>query len=407
MIKSTDDTVDMTTGIKSSAEQNEEQITREDNALNVSDAHENTYASTSVKVTVIIPIYNACDYIRPALDSVLDQTFSEFEIICVDDGSTDRSLDIIKEYQKRDGRVRIVTETNAGPGLARNNGLRRARGEYVVFLDADDFFEPTLIEDMYTEAKEKDLDIVIAEYDIYNSKKAMFRANAESSHGSIYEGGRVTSKNEYPNVILQSNTGSAWNKMFRKSFLSEKQITFLEEVKMFEDVYFTVCALAFAERVGKIDKILMHHRVYSEQSRARLFKRYFAQVPAVYERIKAFLMRGGMYEPLANGFLNLSVSRCYTIYSMLTSDEREQFWDMLHERYVDALGWTDREAGEFEKSEYCSFCANIQLYNYAQYAKRTSKGLKLRLDRLAQKFKQSKRWNKFKAFFVKKKKENK
>lgn len=405
MINSTEDTAALKDGINSSAEQNEERI--EEATRNTTSEQENAPSQPAVKVTVIIPIYNACDYIRPALDSVLEQTFSDYEVICVDDGSTDRSLDIIKEYQQRYSRIRIVTETNAGPGLARNNGLRRARGEYVVFLDADDFFEPTLIQDMYEEVKSKDLDIVIAEYDIYNSKKAVFRANAESNHGGIYADGKVTSKNEYPDVILQSNTGSAWNKMFRKSFLIEKKITFLEEVKMFEDVYFTVCALAFAERVGKVDKILMHHRVYSEQSRARLFKRYFAQVPAVYEKIKAFLMKGGMYEPLANGFLNLSVSRCYTIYSMLTSDERVDFWDLLHEKYVDALGWTDREAIEFEKSEYCSFCANVQLYSYAQYAKRSSKGLKLRLDRLAQKFKQSKRWNKFKSLFAKKKKENK
>lgn len=359
--------------------------------------------TAQVKVSVIIPIYNACDYIRPALDSVIDQTLKEIEIICVDDGSTDRSLDIVKEYRKRDERIRIVTETNAGPGLARNNGLRRARGEYVLFLDADDFFEPTLAEDMYCEAVRNDLDITIAEYDIYNSKKATFRPNAESDHSKIYEGGKVTGKNEYPDFILQSNTGSAWNKLFKRSFLLEKQISFLEDVKMFEDVYFTVCALAFAERVGKIDKVLMHHRVYSEQSRARLFKKYYAQVPEVYAKIKAFLMRGGMYEPLAKSFLNLSVSRCYTIFSMLHSDERESFWNMLHNEYLPALGWQDRAAEEFEKTEYCSFCANVQLYTYAQYEKRSSKGLSLRLDALAATFRSSKRWNRFKSFFSRKK----
>ena len=359
--------------------------------------------TAEVKVSIIIPIYNACDYIRPALDSVLDQTLKELEIICVDDGSTDRSLDIIKEYGKRDGRIRIVTETNAGPGLARNNGLRRARGEYVLFLDADDFFEPTLAEDMYSEAVAKNLDITIVEYDIYNSKKAIFRPNAESDHSRIYDGGKVTGKNEYPDCILQSNTGSAWNKLFKRSFLLEKQIAFLEDVKMFEDVYFTVCALAFAERVGKIDKVLMHHRVYSEQSRARLFKKYYTQVPEVYAKIKAFLMKGGMYEPLAKGFLNLSVSRCYTVFGMLPSDKKDEFWDMLHNDYLLLLGWQDRAAEDFEKIEYCSFCANVQLYTHAQYEKRSSKGISLSLDTLGAKFRTSKRWNKFKSLFLRKK----
>ena len=86
-----------------------------------------------------MPIYNAYDYLRPSLDTVLDQTLREIEVICIDDGSTDRSLDIIKEYQERDDRVRIVTENNAGVSTARNKGIIRARGEYLIFLDADDF----------------------------------------------------------------------------------------------------------------------------------------------------------------------------------------------------------------------------------------------------------------------------
>ena len=103
----------------------------------------------NIKVSVIVPIYNAEAYLRPALDSILDQTLREIEIICVDDGSTDGSLKIIKEYQKKDARIRIVTQNNAGPGSARNNGMRRSRGEYVSFLDADDFFDANFLEKMY------------------------------------------------------------------------------------------------------------------------------------------------------------------------------------------------------------------------------------------------------------------
>ena len=103
-------------------------------------------SNVEIKVSVIVPIYNAGDYLRPALDSILTGTLENIEIICVDDGSTDSSLDIVKEYLEKDSRVRIITETNAGPGHARNNGLKRARGEYVAFLDADDFLEPTFLD---------------------------------------------------------------------------------------------------------------------------------------------------------------------------------------------------------------------------------------------------------------------
>ena len=87
---------------------------------------ETTMDNNDIKVSVIIPIYNAYDYLRPAMDSVLDQTLRDIEIICIDDGSTDKSLEILKEYQKSDDRVRIITETNAGPALARNKGISRA-----------------------------------------------------------------------------------------------------------------------------------------------------------------------------------------------------------------------------------------------------------------------------------------
>ena len=354
-----------------------------------------------IKISVIVPIYNACKHLRPALDSILAQTLREIEIICVDDGSTDTSLDMLKIYQKMDNRIRIVTETNAGPGHARNNGLKRARGKYVAFLDADDFFEPEMLEKLYVHAEENDLDIAIARYDIYDNKKGKFVANIESEHGKIFEGGAITSKNEYPDYILQSTTGAAWNKLFKRSFISEKSITFTTEAMIFEDVYFTVSALAFAERVARIPDILVHHRIYSQQSRVRSFRKYYIQVPGVFLKIKEFLMKGGMYQPLAKGFLNLSCSRCYHTYNLLKSDDRELFWNMLHDGMNEMLGWEDHEAEDFENKEVCEFSANVEMYTYEQYKRRLAMGRKLDKEKLSETLKQNKRRKRIKAFFAK------
>lgn len=354
-----------------------------------------------IKISVIVPIYNACKHLRPALDSILAQTLREIEIICVDDGSTDTSLDMLKIYQKMDNRIRIVTETNAGPGHARNNGLKRARGKYVAFLDADDFFEPEMLEKLYDHAEENDLDIAIARYDIYDNKKGKFVANIESEHGKIFEGGAITSKNEYPDYILQSTTGAAWNKLFKRSFISEKSITFTTEAMIFEDVYFTVSALAFAERVARIPDILVHHRIYSQQSRVRSFRKYYIQVPGVFLKIKEFLMKGGMYQPLAKGFLNLSCSRCYHTYNLLKSDDRELFWNMLHDGMNEMLGWEEHEAEDFENKEVCEFSANVEMYTYEQYKRRLAMGRKLDKEKLSETLKQNKRRKRIKAFFAK------
>lgn len=357
--------------------------------------------NSEIKVSVIMPVYNAGEYLRPALDSVVDQTLKEIEIICVDDGSTDNSLEILKEYQKGDERIRIVTETNAGPALARNNGIRRARGEYIAFLDADDFFEPDMLEAMYAEATRGNLDIVLSDYDIYNSHKAAFSRPAKEAHESIYDEAEVTSKNESPDSIFSSTNGAAWNKLFRTSFVIDKGLTFLPEVKLYEDVYFVINALSLAERVGKVHRVLIHHRIYSEQSRARLFKKYFSQIPEVYARTKESLMSTGMYAPLSYSFVNFTASRCFKVYNLLSSDVKDDFWNMLHTGYAERLGWRGRTAADFDSAEVCEFAASVEMYDHKQYKRRLSKGRTLKLERLSKLLKNARHKQKLGAFFSK------
>ncbi len=354
-----------------------------------------------VKVSVIMPIYNAASYLKPALDSVLDQTLSEIELICIDDGSTDSSLEIIKKYQERDQRVRIITETNAGPALARNNGIRRARGKYVAFLDSDDFLEPTFLEALYEESEAGELDIAISGYDIYNSRKARFEAAREPERTDVFMPGTPTSKNEHPDLILSATTGAAWNKLFRRAFIEEKGFVFLQDVRMYEDVYFVVCALSLAERVAKLDKVLVHHRIHSEQSRARALHKYYAQIPTVYLKIKEFLMQHGMYAPLLKSYLNLSAGRCYKIFNTLSGDSKKNFWNMLHTEYAELLGWQGRGESDFEKEEVYSFTAFVQLYSFDEYKMRLKRKGELKLSgNVNQNIEIVKKRKRFRAFFA-------
>ena len=337
----------------------------------------NTAEEKKIKVSVIMPIYNADEYLRQALDSVVNQTLNEIEIICIDDGSTDKSLEILKEYQQNDSRIRIVTETNAGPARARNNGIRRARGEYVSFLDADDFIELDMLEQMYNEAKENDLEIVITNYDVYNTQKAEFVKAIVEENEDIYKGVSVTSKNDHPDEIFTSTNGSAWNKLFKTSFIIEKNLSFLTEVKTYEDVYFVLTSLSLAERVGKVHKVLLHHRVHSEQTRTRHFRKYFGQIPEIYAETKRFMTANGMFAPLSHAFVNISASRCFKVYNLLGSEAKNEFWDQLHDGYASKLGWSKREVSDYEDEDVCEFVANVQLYNHKQYKKRLLKGKEL------------------------------
>ena len=339
--------------------------------------------NNDIKVSVIIPIYNAFDYLRPALDSVIYQTLREVEIICIDDGSTDSSLEIIKEYQKLDDRIRIVTEANAGPGIARNNGIGRARGEFIAFLDADDFYDPGFIETLYEKAVNEKLDIVMSAYDVYNSKRATFSRTEEGDHIEIFDNGKVSSKNTEPDVILSSTTGSAWNKLFRRSFIMDKGIRFLPNVKIYEDVYFTVTALSLAERVGRVPEVLVHHRIHSEQARNKMLRKNYMQIPKVFLKIKEFLTKCGLYAPLSKSYLNLSASRIYKLYNILGKESKEQFFDLMHDAYAEALGWSDVSVTDFESKEVYDFLVDVQLYTHDQYRKRLQRGLQNKIKNSA------------------------
>lgn len=347
-------------------------------------ASETKVAEAQIKVSVIVPIYNAEAFLQPALDSILDQTLREIEVICVDDGSTDGSLKIVKEYQKRDARIRIATQNNAGPGMARNNGLRRARGEYVAFLDADDFFALDFLEKMFETAKSEDLDIVVGDYDLYHSDHAKFRKNVISEEQNLLVPGKVTSKNDFPDQIFQLTDGYVWSKLFRRAFLSEKNILFPEALRMFEDVYFVVTSLSLAERLGKCEGILIHHRVYSEQARGRLFRKYYAQAPKMYVDIKNFLMSHGMYLPLSVSFVNLTASRCFKLYNLLWAGAKEEFYTMLHEGYAEQMGWSEIPAEDYADAAVCRFAATVQMYTYEQSKRREASGRKPSLASLKQ-----------------------
>jgi len=327
-----------------------------------------------IKVSVIMPIYNAGEYLGRAIGDVLGQTLREIELICVDDGSNDNSPEIIKHFELRDERITAISQSNAGPSVSRNKGLELAQGKYVIFLDADDMYEPTLLESLYEAAERDNLDVAVTKFDIYDESQNRFTVPVLEPHSRILDGGAVTSKNEYPDCIFSATTGYVWNKLIRASFLSDKKITFDPDLYVFEDVHFVCSLMALAERVARIEGTLIHHRIYSDQSRATLFRKYYGQVPVVYKKIREFLMRQGMYIPLKKGYLNFSSERCYKIYNILWADGKERLWNLLHDTYLADLDWLDNDKSAFESTEVCEFVANVALYSYEEHLHREEQG---------------------------------
>jgi len=232
------------------------------------------------KVSVIIPVYNAEEYLRQCLDSVVNQTLSEIEVICINDGSTDSSLEILKKYAKTDDRIIIINQQNHGAGGARNSGLDVARGEYLYFLDSDDWLELEAMEILYNHAKSGNLDILNFDrfrYDAVMNKKYAYTMYDKSQVPDVYSAENVPD-------IYKTTTPVPWNKLYKHSFIKEKKIRF-QNLKTCNDVYFVYSALALAGRVAIMNKHLITWRMNHAESTTAKRGIYWENIFAVYKKL--------------------------------------------------------------------------------------------------------------------------
>ncbi|MGN1166531.1 MAG: glycosyltransferase family 2 protein [Lachnospiraceae bacterium] len=206
------------------------------------------------KVSIIIPVYNVEEYLIECMDSVVGQTLDDLEIICVNDGSTDRSLDILKQYQKQDKRIMLIDKENGGYGHAMNCGLDHATGEYIGIVEPDDYVPLNMYEDLYKKAVEHNLDFVKA--DFYRFKRS------ESGSMELYYNHLSPKKEDYNVVFNPSETPEAlrfimntWSGIYRREFLEEYHIRHHETPgAAFQDNGFWFQTFVYAKRAMILDK---------------------------------------------------------------------------------------------------------------------------------------------------------
>lgn len=212
-----------------------------------------------IKVSVVLPIYNVSKYLPKCLDSIINQTLKEIEIICVDDGSTDNSLDVLNDYAKKDNRIIVIHQENSGAGVARNIGLKKAKGEYVHFFDPDDYCEKNMLEDAYKCACVGDCDIVVFGRVIYSDELQRNVSNKPVAKYVL----------DLPNVFSPLDLGHKlfitfgeppWNKIYKVSFLRDKEL-FFQNLPRNNDVYFVYLAFALANKISVVDDCPYIHRV--------------------------------------------------------------------------------------------------------------------------------------------------
>ena len=206
------------------------------------------------KVSVIIPVYNREKYLKQCLDSVINQTLQDIEIICIDDGSTDRSLKVLNEYGKKDGRIKILNQENQGPGLARNSGLKIARGEYIGFVDSDDWIDLNFYETLFTEAKKQDADLARTLY-VYEFQEHSKKDNINKTILEKKSKGELLNVNEHSVVI--------WNAIYKREYLQKNNIYF-DNLQGVEDVPFTAKATYYSKKTVPVTGTYYHFRTEVE-----------------------------------------------------------------------------------------------------------------------------------------------
>ena len=311
------------------------------------------------KVSIIIPVYNAEKYLGKCLESLLSQTLQEMEIICVDDGSSDGSPEILKRFQERDGRVRILTQENQYAGAARNNGMKEAQGEYLLFLDADDFFENTLLEKVYNQGKKMEADIVLFGAKQYNDKTGIVSpASWYFKRDALPRENPFSGKTENTDVFALV-TPAPWTKLFRREFVEKQGLSF-QGLQNSNDVYFVLTALALAEKITYVDEELVFYRVGmkgSLQGSKSLHPDCFIEA---YAGVYHELQRRGIYERYEEGFMNILLSGCaHNLRTVTDWELRRRICERMAEPEFAEMGLMERREEYFRRKEDFVFVNGI------------------------------------------------
>ena len=210
-------------------------------------------------ISVIVPVYNAEKYIRRCVDSILNQTFEQFELLLIDDGSTDRSLAICDSYTY-DKRIRVIHQTNQGVSVSRNNGIGNAVGQYIAFVDSDDFLEPDALDVFLSAIEENACDLVCASFQLVSMTEMLCRRKLKRERLSSVQLASLCYHNGFDVIV-----GSVWGKLYRKDIIEKYKIRFPDNISYAEDNVFNIQYYQYINSAMMLDNVIYNY-FYNDNS---------------------------------------------------------------------------------------------------------------------------------------------
>ena len=321
------------------------------------------------KVSIIIPVYNVEDYLAQCLDSIINQTFTDIEIICVNDGSTDNSYNILQHYQNYDARIKIINKKNGGLSSARNAGLDTAKSKYVYFIDSDDYCSTTTIETCYNNAEKNNSDVVIFDF-VWttppNDKPVILTI---SQYGNKYENSSFNI-NSMDALSYKYIPVSTWSKFYNREFLTQNNLRFYEDM-IYEDVPFWASIYSKAKRITYIKTPLYFYRKNRTGALTTLKGKEVFDVLKAYDRVENSMKKAGHWEKY-HCAINLLMIMDYTQKLWLLDPKyKEEFYNIIKSLPIDLneINYEQnnfseiekisvRKFEEMQKTDYKTFCKN-------------------------------------------------
>lgn len=292
----------------------------------------------NVKISVIIPVFNCENYLDTCLTSVLMQNFQNYEIICVDDKSTDNSLNILKKYAKKDNRIKIlINNQNKGPGYSRNSALDIAKGKYIFFLDGDDWIDKKTFELLYHRCEKDALDLIMYKYITYNEDSNIFDYEGyyDMDFMNKYDKKVFNHLDLKPDEVFNLPVGPC-NKLYNKSFLDKNNIKFPNENLIQEDNSFFYKVITLANKVSLLNMYLYNRRrrlnsIMGSLNDDRLFGRiYIAELLLCY-----FLTDEKLYNHYKKElFKKISTHFTDESYTLIKEEFKDEMYDAIHNLYI-------------------------------------------------------------------------
>lgn len=259
-----------------------------------------------MKISVIIPVFNAQDYLERCIDSILNQTLSEIEVICIDDCSTDNSYDIIKKYAEKDDRIiSLKNEKNIGQGLIRNIGIDIAKGEYISFVDCDDWIELNMFEKLYEVTNVKKYDVIGANFfcDFSDGKVAIPNLeDVEKFDKQFLVAECITASVKY------FSPNPPWGKLYKREYINKIGLRFeSERVLMYEDKFFNISLFMTNPDIFYIKDPYYHYIIRSGSTMTSYRKKFRERYFLMDDRIKALLNENNLLNAEISSRLQLSL----------------------------------------------------------------------------------------------------